>query len=65
MLNTEQIDNLLDGCGFLESCGNLYEYCGRANGKYYFQDVNSQTEGSWLFLTYQQLLTDPHYDIQY
>ena len=64
-MKAEDIDLLLDGCGFLGTqSGNLYEYCGMVNGKYYFQDINDQSEGSWLFLTYLQLLSDSTFTVQ-
>lgn len=64
-MTLEQFNALLDGSGYLGTgSGNLYEYAGIVDGKYYFQDINSQTENSWLFLTEYQLLNNPYFNYQ-
>lgn len=61
-MREEKINDVLDGCAFLEYVGNLYEYVGSANGKYMFQCLN---DDSHVILSCQELLTSPHVDVQY
>ena len=61
-MREEKINDVLDGCAFLEYVGNLYEYVGSANGKHIFQCLS---DDGHLSLSYQTLLTSPDVSIQY
>lgn len=61
-MREEKINDVLDGCAFLEYVGNLYEYVGSADGKHIFQCLSDDSRVS---LTYQELLTSPEIDVQY
>ena len=40
-MDTEKMNDLLEGCALLEIGGNYYEYVGHHNGKVALQDVSS------------------------
>ena len=64
MLNTRQLEEIIDGCAFLESSsGNLYEFIGfDGDDRLCFQNVN---DDSHIEVKRERLLRDPGYDIQY
>lgn len=62
MLNTSQLNDILEGIALLEYFGNLYEYAGMEAGKYIFQCVS---DDSYIKVTAESLRTLPEYDIQY
>jgi hypothetical protein len=62
MLNEQQINEIMEGCAFLEYYGNLYEYIGTYDGKLFFQNVN---DDSHVEMSYEQLRKNTHCDIQY
>ena len=61
-VSKSQIEELIDGCALLERFENLYEYCGTINGRLLFQNVS---DDSHITASYEMLLTEPEYTIQY
>lgn len=61
-MTSKKINEILDGCAFLECCGNLYEYIGNKGNKMVFQNVS---DDSYLKMTYDELRKDECYRIQY
>lgn len=60
------LENVFDGCAWLEYCGRLYETMGTKDkdGRHEFSDLN---DGSCLALKFEVLLSDAcdvHYDIE-
>lgn len=62
MINTSQLNDLLEGVALLGYFGNLYEYAGMEAGKYIFQSVN---DDSYIKVTPESLRTFPEYGVQY
>ena len=61
-MTRQQIEDLMDGVALLESTGNLYEYAGTEQGKYFFQCVSND---QFIRTNYESLFTLPEYGIQY
>lgn len=61
MINTSQLNDLLEGVALLEYFGNLYEYVGMEAGKYIFQSVSDDSD---IKATPESLRTLPEYDMQ-
>lgn len=61
-MTEKQIKDLVEGVGFLEYVGNLYECVGTEQGKYTFQ---SENDDSCFTLSYEELISIPKYSIAY
>ena len=57
-MNAQQIENIFDGCAFLEHFGNLYEWCGKENEFHIFQNVS---DDSYIRVSYRQLMCMKEY----